>query len=357
MEQVLKYVIAGIAVLVVVAAIVAIVLVTRHKNTSSCNCENGTCGSDPNVCTQCITGFHLEGTTCAQNTCICQDSTGNTVGTPATGAACTVDGANICVSCDQGYDLDGNQCQVSKCPCPHGTCNDANTQCTSCNPGYTLLGNTCVQCQCKNGTCDPNTGHPDICTSCETGWHVNNTTFNCDANTCTCKNGTAATGADCKVDGQEYCTSCDITTNNPDPQTHTCKGCDAPLTPTKFPDKPTETGCGICPDNDYTNTTDITNNYMCDNYNTYFKSKGVSNFAIVPDGAWCNPSDHNQQCTTSFPKGDINEAANAFVVPSDPTQSYNCPAGNCFAQHGNTQYCFKPCASLKPTQEYDSLIV
>ena len=79
------------------------------------------------------------------NTCTCAN------GTPATGPACTSNGAEICGSCNPGYSLDGNQCAQNTCTCANGTpatgpaCTSNGAEiCGSCNPGYSLDGNQCA---------------------------------------------------------------------------------------------------------------------------------------------------------------------------------------------------------------------
>ena len=106
-------------------------------------------------------------------------------GTPATGAACTSDGAVICASCGTGHHLsaDGSSCVLSHtCTCLNGT-PPTGAACTS------------------DGAA--------ICASCGTGHHLSAAGDSCEANTCTCRNGSPATGAACTSDGAIICLSCD----------------------------------------------------------------------------------------------------------------------------------------------------
>jgi hypothetical protein len=65
-------------------------------------------------------------------------------------------------------------------------------------------------CECANGL--PSALFCGVgaqaCELCSSGFTLINGT--CVANTCTCANGIAATGADCPVDGAEICTGCDV---------------------------------------------------------------------------------------------------------------------------------------------------
>ena len=116
----------------------------------TCTCSNGSpatgsaCTSDGAKCASCNTGYFLSGVACAAYTCTCSN------GSPATGSACTSDGAK-CASCNTGYFLSGTTCAAYTCTCSNGTpatgsaCTSDGAKCASCNNGYGLSGGACAQ--------------------------------------------------------------------------------------------------------------------------------------------------------------------------------------------------------------------
>lgn len=97
---------------------------------NDCSYPCNTCGSGPSVCTSCVSGFNLIGTTCI--------------------AACPT-GAfprnGVCI-CNQGF-IFSNQC-VAKCP-----------------TGFGNVGGQCTECQSNCANCD---GSANTCTSCLNGF-------------------------------------------------------------------------------------------------------------------------------------------------------------------------------------------
>ena len=230
-----------------------------------CSCTNGDGATgadcpdtDVNTCASCNTGFHLDGTSCVDNSCVCPN------GTAATGTACHTHSATICQSCAASYHLDdetydcsdhmGNQsaclshsecqfagdlclcaedgtqatdctgigsptCESNVCTCAGGvaatgdscTMHEANI-CSSCNGGYYADGQNCEPnaCVCDNGQEAQGGACPfngsNTCVSCNTGYRLINNL--CIANVCTCSNGNAATGSECGTHGEEKCVSC-----------------------------------------------------------------------------------------------------------------------------------------------------
>ena len=221
---------------------------------TTCTCSNGIpaigsqCVTSGEKCTACSTGYHPVGDSCVANTCTCTNGP-----TAATGANCTANGADICAgSCNPGFTLSGTTCSPNLCTCANGVgksgtaCPTVGPGCISCSPGYTLrdptgtsgavaatfasgwqssnaLANTlcntpganCVcesthTCTCTNGT--PATGPAcpsdgPKCSSCNVGYHP--VGDSCVENVCSCPGGgTGATGTDCPSPGAQKCASC-----------------------------------------------------------------------------------------------------------------------------------------------------
>ena len=118
--------------------------------------------------------------TCAQNTCSCSN------GTVATGSACTTNGENICDSCNNSYYKSENKCKACQEDCPGG---QYRKDCGGTS------GGRCEGCQgCPAGQRRINCGGKNPGT--------------CAQNTCSCSNGTAATGSACTTNGENICRSC-----------------------------------------------------------------------------------------------------------------------------------------------------
>ena len=68
---------------------------------SGCDVAQAVSYSKECLVSACGTGWKVSSnkTTCDANVCVCPN------GTPASGEACTVDGANMCQSCDTGFKL------------------------------------------------------------------------------------------------------------------------------------------------------------------------------------------------------------------------------------------------------------
>ena len=151
---------------------------------------------------------------------------------------CTFSGI-ACRSCDPGYykaneiingefqkNIQTTICKACNKQCGSNkyldSCGGDNPgeckQCPGCPPGQhrvgcegTIIG-TCVQntCSCSNGTkatgaaCTSNGAN--ICTSCQGGFHKSGN--NCVQNSCSCDGGIGATGSACTSNGANICTSC-----------------------------------------------------------------------------------------------------------------------------------------------------
>merc|ERR1711957_386202 len=168
---------------------------------------------------------------CQANECTCDG------GTEAVGAACKSSGATMCIKCNAGWTKIDDACQANECRCPGGTaaagadCNSSGAAiCSECNAGYSQIGSACEAntCTCPNGTptiatgttakkyCEKN-GNQD-CSACNNGY-TSSARFGagaqtCEANNCTCPNGTPTLAAAkkekymCEEDGNPDCSAC-----------------------------------------------------------------------------------------------------------------------------------------------------
>lgn len=114
-------------------------------------CENIECNSPcqvcsaANVCTICIAGYHIEGTTCAMD-CF----------SPCTDCS----SPNSCTSCITGYYLDSSG-TCNECPFAWAVCSNS-ASCSACGGGYHFAKGSCVpDCPPPCKTCNI----PNICTS------------------------------------------------------------------------------------------------------------------------------------------------------------------------------------------------
>ena len=166
--------------------------------------------------------------TAGSATCTCTDGTSQ-VGTAATGAACTADGANICTSCSGDYWLNGvaceawaecdsntqhesvepsntqnRQCETKECSCPNGVgatgaacTTHGGAKCVSCSGDYWLNNDACEAWT----ECDSNTQYELVEPS-------NTQNRQCETKECACQNGVGATGSACPTNGGAKCASC-----------------------------------------------------------------------------------------------------------------------------------------------------
>ena len=126
------------------------------------------------------------------------------------------------------YGVQGN-CNYGYCQKSDGTCVfnmqkrrliDTGCMVSNIGGGAGSSGNKCAEtttrrsgktCTCSNGTpatgasCTSNGAH--ICASCNTGYHKTSN-IKCAANSCSCSNGNKATGAACTSNGANICASC-----------------------------------------------------------------------------------------------------------------------------------------------------
>ncbi len=192
-----------------------------------CSCTNGagTTGAacpdvGVNTCASCHDGFHLDGSTCVDNVCACPN------GTAATGTACHTHSATICQSCAGNYHLENEaydcqdhmgdpnaclthpQCQVAADLC---VCAEDGTQASGCTggDGPTCEANTCT---CNGGIAatgdDCTTHEANICTSCSSGYYASGQS--CLPNACFCINGQESQGSACPFNGATSCASCEV---------------------------------------------------------------------------------------------------------------------------------------------------
>eukprot|EP00933_Yihiella_yeosuensis_P037485 TRINITY_DN3143_c0_g1_i1.p1 TRINITY_DN3143_c0_g1~~TRINITY_DN3143_c0_g1_i1.p1 ORF type:complete len:517 (+),score=66.91 TRINITY_DN3143_c0_g1_i1:74-1624(+) len=207
---------------------------------------------------------------CVANKCECDN------GKPATGQACTHDGAHICKECNKNFQLSGtqcvcpdgyyqkgNKCNINRCECDHGTpatgidCpGDGNTQCLdgTCETNYEWVNPDCLcptdgyhetrgqckenECNCAHGTgakgpdCDRHDS--DWCTACDDGFQLENGKCvcapgfhekrgKCVENRCRCSRGTGATGTACENHGSKYCAECDAPFHLLNGKCHRCR--------------------------------------------------------------------------------------------------------------------------------------
>lgn len=168
---------------------------------------------DAEKCTACGTGYYLNGTTCAQNICTCEN------GSPAKGRWCNTHGDPKCTACDEGTGtfLDGDKCVAWR---------DCGAGQVIRKEGTTTLDRWCQTryCRCDNGVGAYATACPapisteegrfgekihtfaEKCASCNDGYKPEGD-YCVPKYTCTCDNGSAATGGDCPSNGAK-CASC-----------------------------------------------------------------------------------------------------------------------------------------------------
>lgn len=128
----------------------AIVQINGQSFLAQCQSNCMTCSVlNPQLCTQCMWGFYLNG----NNICM-----------PCGGSNCKTCNTNssVCDSCFTSYILGNNACTACSANCL--TCSISS--CTSCNPGYYLNGTSCQQCSANCMNCA--TG--SICSQCISGY-------------------------------------------------------------------------------------------------------------------------------------------------------------------------------------------
>lgn len=299
-------------------------------------------------------------------------------GTPT--ATCANSNDPSCDTCDEGYHKNEyNACEPNQCTCTHGPhaigppdcLKDQATFCTSCESGYWLDNDTndCqVCCKCDHGiptktckysnSCDNR--YIEKCDKCNQGYHqvTNNNISSCELNKCTCTNsdgvivGTPANGTQCTKNGDNICSKCNDGYNM---QTdNTCKLiCDVEHgeTWTNWPTKPGNPyGCALCPHHYYVSTT----------------HKLPGNPPTLDDVAK-DPSRYQYMCS-SYDKllksklgkpfeilTSVVEANNAEYVDGENNQDANgwngnyCGKGMCYGKTtAEWEYCLYPCYSQKP---------
>merc|ERR1711865_245979 len=251
-----------------------------------CTCPNGSpsvaagagatlCETDADVdCSACNVGYSPSVTpaagtlsTCVANQCAATE-VANSVDHSSSGAITGSTRDTVTVVCEAGYyelnatpdapgittcgtdgSFDTLTCGANVCTCPNGTpvvavgtggtlCEaDADVDCSACNPGYspsiTPAADTLSTCEANICTC-PN-GTPVVfdgtgaalceqdadvdCSACDAGYYPSvtpaaDTLSTCEANVCTCLNGTPSVavgtgGTLCEADADVDCSACD----------------------------------------------------------------------------------------------------------------------------------------------------
>ena len=146
---------------------------------------------------------------CNSSCCYC---THGDVATPEQGCPIktnygTYRGGEVCAKCVSGYVLNNSQVCVKASP-SQNTCTCAN--------GTAATGHACP------------TDNTEKCSTCDSGYHLDD--IACAANQCQCANGTAAAGTSCTSNGAEVCVSCakdfsldgDVCKKNTTPPKCTC---------------------------------------------------------------------------------------------------------------------------------------
>ncbi len=142
----------------------------EYLDVYSCKCvsctsaENGygpNCAKcDDSKCTKCISGYYLNGNSCAP----CSEN-------------CTECNSNGCKKCEEGYKKISNGTCVQ---CGKGQ-KWTNDGCESCEPGTfqpedAFIGTECTPCTPNCAQCDSQTG---ICSNCEDGYNLNSNSNTC----------------------------------------------------------------------------------------------------------------------------------------------------------------------------------
>ena len=203
---------------------------------NQCKCANGNGTTNvacPDLekatCASCDTGYYLENKACKKNNCECSG------GVAAQGSLCWGDGKDVCVKCTSDAQHLEEQadlqvfCKANACKCQKGTaasgsaCKEHEGRiCSSCDVGFKLNQTTksCVpnMCKCENGT--PKRGDDEDseyrcgadgsagCKKCDSGYSLSSDKAQCNSNKCKCSNGQTVNGTDCKTDGLEHCSKC-----------------------------------------------------------------------------------------------------------------------------------------------------
>jgi hypothetical protein len=85
-------------------------------------------------------------TACRINSCVCNDSSGNPIGTPVENSNCSQNGANECKSCNAGYILNSSTKRCEPCPENHYR-SVGDTSCSACQAyEHSSRGSASVSC-------------------------------------------------------------------------------------------------------------------------------------------------------------------------------------------------------------------
>eukprot|EP00392_Amoebophrya_sp_AT5.2_P007015 g7027.t1 len=147
-----------------------------HCEPNVCTCPNGSeasgadCTADNEmICVKCDDGFSLTDGSCVQNTCSCEYGNLDPDQTK-----CTQDGAQLCLDCTEAfYHLEGSSCVPNVCICTNGEpvdeCENHNsTACASCAAGFhdevasEATGSDPATKQCTANTCTCDNGTPQV---------------------------------------------------------------------------------------------------------------------------------------------------------------------------------------------------
>ncbi|EAR86012.1 leishmanolysin family protein (macronuclear) [Tetrahymena thermophila SB210] len=190
---------------------------TRNQCHESC----GQCNryDDPNACTSCRDGMYLQSGRCQYCSNKCQ--------------TCDRD-ANSCTSCRRDEFLQNKECM--KCHSSCLTCDGISTNCTSCQNGFSKDPKTglCVdstpvcksdeymdrnnKCQKCSSPCASCFYYPNRCSSCISGYKLNNQTYQCEYDYPTCEDGQF-------LDQDNKCKPCDSSCATCDQTSKRCTSC------------------------------------------------------------------------------------------------------------------------------------
>jgi hypothetical protein len=336
---------------------------------NDCSYPCNTCGTAPSICTTCVSGFNLVG-----STCIAACPTG---ASPVNGVCQCANGyiySNQCVaSCPTGYGNVGGQC--TQCASNCAACSGSTTSCTSCINGYALNSVT--------GVCQ-------IAPNCQLGQY-----FSQSSNSCTsiCPTGTFyyesvcltaclqgyqdnGVGGCVAVSAQNGCSypyylsngvcisNCPASTYA-DSNSRVCKSCSSNCFSCL-----TNTFCYACNAGyDLTNGVCITSTVTCPS--GQFRYNGVcyttcpvgscaqGNFCqrVCPAGSWSYNNGCYRTCPTQYTTNDacVSSCPAGTALQNGVCQvgSQSCPSGQYFDSGSSScKACQYPCSQCSLTASY-----
>ena len=219
---------------------------TQCSRCSVNNCQ--TCNSNPTKCDQCLAQFFLSGdkltcSTCSDPNCLtCSTAavcTACNAGYYLNQSSCVACAQTNCASCSSAAKCDqcktnytANLAQTSCSYCPFQTCQrcDSNFQCAACTPQYFFNNNSnsCISCQSNCINCTD----PSICTSCSSGYYLNNITcLACSSNCAQCNSTSCITcSSGYGLNSQGQCITCNVPNCLSCSSNNVCSQCSSGLT-------------------------------------------------------------------------------------------------------------------------------